>query len=81
MADESNGTRSGGAPHATPRTRRSAAFARSDIYDGAEVFVRAVAEHSYPPWDEDDIAELADGLTDKAFEMLRDPEATWGARP
>lgn len=56
---------------------RSAVFAQSDIRDAAEVFIEAIAEHAETMWEPDDIDALVIGLTEKTFEILRDPKATW----
>jgi hypothetical protein len=57
-------------------------FARSDISSAAHQFVEAVAEHSDPlAWEQGDMDRLAEDLTDAAFEVLRDPNATFGSRP
>jgi hypothetical protein len=56
---------------------RSSVFARSDVYDAAEQFVEAIAEHAETIWETDNIDHLAETLTDRAFAVLRDDEATF----
>jgi hypothetical protein len=54
-------------------SRRSATFARSDIFNAAHDFVVALAEHADTIWEDSDIEDLAEQLTERGFRVLRDP--------
>ncbi len=73
---------------------RSRMFARSDIRDAAEQFVTAISEHADDElprdsetqrvvvlWEQGDLDQLAEALTDAAFAVLRDPSTTFGSKP
>lgn len=58
-----------------PRPRRSAAFAHSDIHNAAEDFIVAISEHAETVWEDYDVDELIETLTDAAFAVLRNRTA------
>jgi hypothetical protein len=52
-------------------------FLYSDVYSAAEEFVEAISEHSDPLWEQHDIEALTKQLTDRALNVLAEPEATF----
>lgn len=60
------------------QSKRSGMFARSDIRSAAEDFVVAISEHADTIWEDYDVNELAETLTDAAFHVLRNRTAIFG---